>query len=101
MHETQEIRFQFLGQEDPLELEMATHFSILACKIPWTEEPGRQQSMGSQKSQTRLSIFVCMYMYIYIYIYIKFHIYIYKIKDFNQHFWLRDRDDKMHLDAFI
>ena len=37
-----------LGQEDPLEEEMATHFSTLAWKIPWTEEPGRLQSMGSQ-----------------------------------------------------
>ena len=39
------------GQEDPLEEEMATHYSILAWKIPWTEEPGRLQSMGLQ-SQT-------------------------------------------------
>ena len=39
---------QFLGQEDPLEKEMATHSSILAWAIPWTEEPGGQQSMGSQ-----------------------------------------------------
>ena len=37
-----------LGQEDPLEKEMATHSSTLAWKIPWTEEPGRLQSMGSQ-----------------------------------------------------
>ena len=37
------------GLEDPLEKEMATHFSILAWKIPWTEEPGRLQSMGSQR----------------------------------------------------
>ena len=37
------------GQEDPLEKEMATHSSILAWKIPWTEEPGRLQSMGSQR----------------------------------------------------
>ena len=44
-----------LGQEDPLEKEMATHSSILAWKVPWTEEPGRIQSMGSQKSRTRLS----------------------------------------------
>ena len=36
-----------LGQEDPLEKEMATHSSIFAWKIPWTEEPGRLQSMGS------------------------------------------------------
>ena len=45
----QEIRVQSLGQEDLLEKEMATHSSILAWKIPWTEEPGRLQSMGSQK----------------------------------------------------
>ena len=38
---------QSLGQEDPLEKEMATHSSIHAWKIPWTEEPGRLQSMGS------------------------------------------------------
>ena len=40
---------QSLGQEDPMEKEMATHSSILAWKIPWTEEPGRLQSMGSQR----------------------------------------------------
>ena len=40
---------QSLGQEDPLEKEMATHSSILALKIPWTEEPGRLQSIGSQR----------------------------------------------------
>ena len=39
---------QSLGQEDPLEKEMATHSSVLAWRIPWTEEPGRLQSMGSQ-----------------------------------------------------
>ena len=38
-----------LGQEDPLEQEMAIHSSTLAWKIPWTEEPGGLQSMGSQK----------------------------------------------------
>ena len=42
---------QSLGQNDPLEKEMATHSSILAWEILWTEEPGRLQSMGSQKSQ--------------------------------------------------
>ena len=42
----QETRVQFLGQEDCLEKKMATHSSILAWKIPWTEEPGRLQSMG-------------------------------------------------------
>ena len=44
-----------LGQEDPLEKEMATHFSILAWRIPGMEEPGGLQSMGLQKSQTQLS----------------------------------------------
>ena len=43
----QETRVQSLGWEDLLEKEMATHSSILAWKIPWTEEPGRLQSMGS------------------------------------------------------
>ena len=43
---------QSLGQEDPLEKGMVTHSSILACKIPWTEEPGGLQTMGLQKSQT-------------------------------------------------
>ena len=38
-----------MGQEDPLEKEMATHSSTLACKVPWTEEPGMLQSMGSQR----------------------------------------------------
>ena len=45
----QETRVQSLGREDLLEKEMATHFSILAWEIPWTEEPGRLQSMGSQR----------------------------------------------------
>ena len=40
---------QSLGQEDPLEKEMATRSSILAWRIPWTEEPGLLQSMGSQR----------------------------------------------------
>ena len=41
-----------MGQEDPLEKEMAIHSSILAWKIPWTEEPGGLQSTGSQESDT-------------------------------------------------
>ena len=45
----QETRVQFLGWEDPLEKEMAIHSSTLAWKIPWTEEPDRLQSMGSQR----------------------------------------------------
>ena len=44
-----EARVRSLGLEDPLEKEIATHSSILAWKIPWTEEPGRLQSMGSQR----------------------------------------------------
>ena len=44
-----ETRVRSLGGEDPLEKEMATHSSTLASKIPWTEEPGRLQSMGSQR----------------------------------------------------
>ena len=49
MQETQETLVQSLGQEDTLEKEMANHSSSLGCKIPWTEEPGRLQSMGSQR----------------------------------------------------
>ena len=45
----QETGDQSLGHEDPLEKELATHSSILARRIPWTEEPGRLQSMGSQR----------------------------------------------------
>ena len=46
----QESWVGFLGQEDPLEKEMATHSYILTWRIPWTEEPDRLQSMGSQES---------------------------------------------------
>ena len=45
----QETQVQFLGQEDLLEKEMATHSGILAWRIPWTEKPGRLQSMESQR----------------------------------------------------
>ena len=45
----QETRVRSLGWEDPLEKEMATHSSILAWRIPWTEEPGGLQSMGFQR----------------------------------------------------
>ena len=45
----EETRVQPLGQEDPLEKEMATHSSILAWQIPWTKDPGGLQSMGSQR----------------------------------------------------
>ena len=49
MQEMQKIQFQSLGQKDPLEEGMATHSSILAWRIPWTEEPGRIQSIGSHR----------------------------------------------------
>ena len=49
LHAMQETWVQSLGWEDPLENEMATHSSILVWKIPWTEDPGRLQSMGSQR----------------------------------------------------
>ena len=51
----QKTQVPSLGQEDPMEKEMATHSSILAWRIPGTEEPGRLQSMGITKSQTGLS----------------------------------------------
>ena len=49
MQEMQKTWVQSLGWEDPLEEEIATHSSTLAWKIPWTEEPGRLQSIGSQR----------------------------------------------------
>ena len=49
MQETQQTQVQSLGQEDPLEEDVATHYSILAWKIPWTEEPGGLQSIGSHR----------------------------------------------------
>ena len=51
----QEMQVRSLGQEDSLEKEMATHSSILAWEIPWTEDLGGLQSMGSQKIPTQLS----------------------------------------------
>ena len=53
MQEMQEKHVQSLGQEDPLEEEMATHPSLLAWEIPWTEEAGRLQCKGSQKDRTK------------------------------------------------
>ena len=49
MQEMQEMRVRRLSQEDPLQKEMATHYSILAWKIPWTEDPASLQFLGSQK----------------------------------------------------
>ena len=51
----QETQVQSLGQDDPLEKEMATHFSTLAWKIPWTEEPGGLQSMGLQRPTLQIT----------------------------------------------
>ena len=53
-NETQETWVPSLGQEDPLEEEMATQSSIPAWRIPWTEEPGRLMSVGSQGFKTQL-----------------------------------------------
>ena len=61
----QETRVPSLGQEDPLEKEMATPSRILAWEFPWTEEPGELQSMGSQMSQTELSDQTITYIYMY------------------------------------
>ena len=58
MQEMQETPLWSLGWEDHLKEEMATHSHIFARKIPWTEEPGELQSMGSQKSRTWLSYWV-------------------------------------------
>ena len=52
MQEDQEVQVSYLDWEDPQEKELATHLSILVWKIPWTEEPGGIQSMGSQESDT-------------------------------------------------
>ena len=49
LYTMRDTRVQSLGREDPLEKEMAMHSSTTAWKIPWTEEPGRLQSMGSQR----------------------------------------------------
>ena len=61
----QETWVRFLGQEDPLEKEMATHFSILAWRIPWTEELGKLKSMSCKESdmteQLTLSLFIIVY----------------------------------------
>ena len=53
--EMQVMMVRSLSQEEPLEKEMATHSSILAWEISWTEEPVRLQSLGSRKSQTSLN----------------------------------------------
>ena len=58
------MQVQSLGQQDPLEEGMATHSSILARRIPWTEEPGRLQSMRSQRVRYKLSeVSTCTHMH--------------------------------------
>ena len=72
MQGTQETRVWSLSQEDPLEEEMATHFSIPAWKIPWTEEPGRLWFMGLQRvrqnlaTEHYLSIYHSFFLYIWL-----------------------------------
>ena len=53
------MQVQSLSQEDPLEWEMATCFSILAWRIPWTEEPGELQSMGCKELDKQLTFLCC------------------------------------------
>ena len=61
----QEMQVQSLGQEDPLEEDIATHSSIFAWRIPWTEEPVRLQSIGSQRVKHNRSNFKYIYEVVY------------------------------------
>jgi len=71
MQEMEETRVRSLDWEDPLEEGMATHSSILAWRIPWTEEPGRLQSMGLQRvGYNRVTEYTYDSIYMNIYIYI-------------------------------
>ena len=63
MQETLEIRVRSLHQEDPLEEETATHSSILAWRIPWTEEPGRLQSIGLDTSEATSNMHACAFIH--------------------------------------
>ena len=53
------------GWEDPLKEGMATHSRILACRIPWTEEPGRLESTGSQRDRPKVTLCVCVCVCVY------------------------------------
>ena len=83
----QEMLVWYQGPEDPLEKEMATHSSVLAWKIPWTEEPGGLHSMGSQKvrhdwatnTHTDMHTYMCIW-------------YLYHILQVFVPKWLRDRE---------
>ena len=84
MQETEETWIRFLGWEDPQEKKMASHFSILAWRIPWTGEPGGLQSIGLHRVRhdfnDSMHVYVYMYMYNYVYMYIyniHTHTYIY------------------------
>ena len=59
----QEVQVGSLGREDPLKKEMASHSSILAWEVPWTEEPGRLQFMGSQRFGHDLSVHTHTHIY--------------------------------------
>ena len=61
MQETYETQVQSLGWREPLEKGMATHFSVLAWRIPRTEEPGRQQFIGLQIDMTEATECACMH----------------------------------------
>ena len=60
---TQETWVGSLGQEDPLEKGMATHSSILAWRVPWTEEPGRLQLQGHKESDTTEQLTLSLFVY--------------------------------------
>ena len=73
-----------MGREDPLEKEMATHSSIFAWRIPWTEDPERLQGHKELDMSERLhfpfiymcvSVYICVCVCVYIYIYIKYNVY--------------------------
>ena len=66
----QEMQIQFLDQEDTLKEEMATHTSILAWEIPWTEEPGGLQSMRSQESDTTQLVNYCKTLFNFVIAYV-------------------------------
>ena len=68
-----EMLVQSLRREDPLEEGMATHSSILAWRIPWAEEPGGLQSIGSQKGWTRINNLACMHKILFYSIILLYH----------------------------
>ena len=78
---------RFLGQEDPLGEEMATHSSILSWRIPWTEEPGGLQSMGSRRIGHDQSYLACTHVHFYILIvYFKVNVTLANLQHFNIEF---------------